>query len=476
MQAHRIVTTIQSLPWWATVVALTVAGCKNCTGAQTDADLLPELETALGIVDQPDTLALALRRFEKDARIYRRPELANRISRLADQTEAASQPESLCSPLQVSQWIRAHLTRLRAELEKQPTTPVDPILCGSAPRPLVRGVETTWTLYGLDLNSDAADLALMRVGRSAAANVTSHLNVQSAVKAQVRLAGPNALTIGPDDVELVLTSAGKNLSRVPIVDVRPGLRVQASKGRSAVAPNPTATATVPDDHILIGGGCRASFTSNGQLIVANHPSSDRAWTCAAKGHVDTTPGAMAAFALSIPSSLGIKPQVAVDTREGGAQVRALANLPAGYILLGGGCRLKRASEKSTHLITAMKPGTRSYECEAKDHRPRARVDRSQATLEAYAIGIPEDAPLAIVREEVDGIEAGRGQVSARLTDPRAIVVGGGCTVSATEKGTALWASYPRVGERRWVCAHKEHRKKEQALPTAFVLGLRVSEN
>ena len=445
------------------------AGCKDCVGARTDAELLPELTAALETIEQPDAWEEALRRFERDARIYRRPQLANRIARLASQAEAARQPESLCSPTQIGTWIKAHLSRLRAEFEGQPTTPVEPVLCGTAPRPLIRGVDEVWNLYGLDLNAKSADLKLTVTGTAGMSDKTPHLAVVSSVKAEVQLAGEGGLRLHPLDQVLTLKAGDRVLSELPITDERPALRVTSTVHRGGVAAHPTATATVPADHVLIGGGCRASFRGDGQLLIASYPSGVQTWTCGSKDHLASDPSHITAYALSIPKSMGISTYVATSTSGRGGHMQALANLPAGYKLIGGGCRITKAIDISGHLLTIMRPGPRSYECEAKDH-----VVESVAVLNAYAIGIPEDIPFDVLRDDVAGVDARRGHVSARLSQPRSILVGGGCMVTQGEHGNLLWASYPRVDERRWVCAHKDHQRHQTAMPTAFALGLRAN--
>ena len=450
------------------VLALAASGCKDCVGAQSDSELLPELASALETITEPDDWEGALHRFERDARVYRRPKLANRIARLANQAEMAGQPESLCTPVVVGQWIRAHLTRLRAELEGQPTTPVEPALCGSAPRPVIRNVDESWNLYGLDLNAEHNRLQLVVTSSAGERDVSKYLLFQSPVRAQLRL-GDNGLKLHPLDVEIVLKSGGRVLSRLPLTDARPALRVQSTESRGEVAAHPTATATVPENHVMIGGGCRSSFTGTGQLLIASYPSTPSTWTCRSKDHLTSDPSTITAYALSIPKSLGIPAHIATSTSPHGGHVRTQANLPPGYLLVGGGCRLTRAAPASGHLLTIMKPGTRSYECEAKDH-----LVRSQAVLEAYAVGIPDDLPFEVVREAVTGVEARRGHVSARLTRTTAVLIGGGCSVTQGEDGNLLWASFPRADERRWVCAHKDHRHSQRATPSAYALGLRAN--
>ncbi|MEM7675483.1 MAG: hypothetical protein AAF449_05715 [Myxococcota bacterium] len=449
------------------MLLIALAGCKDCVGAQKDAELLPELNAALKIIEQPDEWETALRRFERDARIYFRPKLANRVARLASQAETAGQPESLCTPTQVGEWIRAHLTRVRAELEGQPTTPVEPVLCGSAPRPLVRGHDTQWNLYGLDLNAPTARLTLARASGDGETDATPFLAIRSPVKAIVDLSS-KGLQLTAQDTELLLKMGDRVLSRVPIDDASATFRVTTTESRSTVAAHPTTTATIPADHTLIGGGCRASFTGSGQLLVASYPSSPRGWTCKSKDHITSDPSNIIAYALSVPQARGLITTVATSTSPRGGHVRTLAHLPAGYKVIGGGCRISGASINSGHLLTVMKPGTTSFECEAKDH-----IIRSQANLQAYAIGIADDAPIEVVRQEVIGVESRHGRASARLTRPDAVLVGGGCTVTQSKDGNLLWASYPRTEERRWICAHKDHRTNTRATPTAFALGLRA---
>ncbi|MEO1336147.1 MAG: hypothetical protein AAFV29_10910, partial [Myxococcota bacterium] len=350
-------------------------GCKDCVGAQEDAELLPELNAALKVIEQPDEWEKALQRFEKDARIYFRPKLANRIARLASQAEAAGQPESLCTPTQVGEWIRAHLTRVRAELEGQPTTPVEPVLCGSSPRPLVQGYDTQWNLYGLDLNASTARLTLTKTSSAGEVDATRFLAIRSPVKAVVDLSA-DGLQLTAKDTELMLKLGDRVLSRVPLNHKQATFRITTTENRSRVAAHPTTTATIPADHTMIGGGCRASFTGSGQLLVESYPSSPRNWTCKSKDHLTPDPSNIIAYALSVPKTLGLITTIATSTSPRGGHIRSQAHLPAGYKVIGGGCRISRASIDSGHLLTVMKPGSTSFECEAKDH-----IIRSQANLQ-----------------------------------------------------------------------------------------------
>lgn len=452
------------------LVLVFVSGCKACVGARSDAELLPELDRALESFHQPDDWRSALRRFEWSARIYRRPTLANRIFRLATQAEAATQPESLCTPVQVAHWIRAHLSRLRAALDGQAVTRVEPVLCGSTPRPLVRDVDEAWVLYGLDLQTDRANLRLLLASTATTTDVTPYLSVLSPVKAVVRFSGAGALRLSPGDYELVLQAGSRVLSRLPIVETQPVLRITTTVERGAVSVRATATATVPTDHVLVGGGCRGNYTTVGQLLTASYPSKRVAWRCEARAHLEPEPSYITAYALSVPRSLGFVPRVVTSTSRRGLRLEAQALLPAGYSLLSGGCRVTEPDVRDGPLLVDMAPGTSSFHCRCRDH-----LVKSQATLRAYAVGIPDDAPFEVFMDQSPGVEARQGHVSARMTTPYAALVGGGCSVSQTYHGNLLWAAYPRVDERRWVCAHTDHQKVQRATPTAYALGLRLRE-
>lgn len=446
------------------VVALAPYGCRDCVGAKSDAELLPELGTALKNIAPPERWKPELTRFEKKARIYRRPALANRIAKLAQEAEAADQPGGLCTSVQVGQWVLAHLTRLRAELQGQPTTPVGPTLCGTAPRPLIRGFDATWNLYGLGLT--AKGLSLVVTSSTSRRDVTHHLEILSPVKARVRLAGADALALGPNDRELSLTSADRELSRVRLTSERPALPVSTTEGRSNLAA--TATASIPADHILVGGGCRMSSVGTGQVLISSFPGPDGTWRCRAKDDTTARPRSVTAVALSLPSRLGIEPTITSSSSSRAKLAYALANLPAEYLLVGGGCRLIQTSTSSGHVLTTMRPGTRSYECGATDTQGGS-TDR----LEAYAIGVPDILPYGVVRNTRVDQATDHGHASARLNVDSSVLIGGGCAVQAEEGSHLLWASFPRVDERRWVCAHRDRAPDARATPSAYVLGLRT---
>jgi hypothetical protein len=72
------------------------------------------------------------------------------------------------------------------------------------------------------------------------------------------------------------------------------------------SPFPTATATLPLDYTLTGGGAFVDYGSGyGSLLTASFPSSDYTWEVRAKQHISPDSARITAYAIGMKSTVGI---------------------------------------------------------------------------------------------------------------------------------------------------------------------------
>src|SRR5258708_7691079 len=64
----------------------------------------------------------------------------------------------------------------------------------------------------------------------------------------------------------------------------PPLQLRTFIATSSTASHPEVRVIVPDDYLLISGGCRDNWSGWGNLLVASYPESPNAWACIGKDH------------------------------------------------------------------------------------------------------------------------------------------------------------------------------------------------
>lgn len=156
--------------------------------------------------------------------------------------------------------------------------------------------------------------------------------------------------------------------------------------REDSSPNPQATATLPNDYVLTGGGARIVFPGRGNLIYATYPVSERQWMVKAKQHCEESPNAHAwAYAIGIKPSAKNPYSIVNDiqTSESNFSLspQAVATVLKGYTLSGGGASTFWKQHGSL-LFKTYPTSTNSWKSHAKAH-----CEAENTTIITYAIGI-----------------------------------------------------------------------------------------
>jgi hypothetical protein len=131
---------------------------------------------------------------------------------------------------------------------------------------------------------------------------------------------------------------------------------------SAVAPQPEATAMLPPNFALLGGGCRVNVDdlSPGNLLTASFPASLSSWECRAKDHLVSSPASVTAFVIGIrPRDPNVPlPQVQIDSATSEVIAHPHAEVrPAGsgFVVTGGGARANIGPADTGQLLTQSAP-------------------------------------------------------------------------------------------------------------------------
>jgi len=148
--------------------------------------------------------------------------------------------------------------------------------------------------------------------------------------------------------------------------------------RSAPAEHPSIAVTAPPGFNLIGGGARANWISEGQLLYASFPRSSQ-WVAASKDHVMAETGTVDAFAIGITTSaipgfgtLDVNTSQISTFVPGGYGTASLA-APAGWVLASVGANAQGTTEG--RLLTDLIPfvdapadTAQGITVRSKDHR------------------------------------------------------------------------------------------------------------
>lgn len=185
-------------------------------------------------------------------------------------------------------------------------------------------------------------------------------------------------------------AVGLKLAGVSVPTLQSFMRVVSL--RSTRSQRPSVSIGVPGGYNLIGGGARANWSTEGQLLTRSMPSSNQ-WVAASKDHVVAEAGTVDAFAIGITTgaipgfgTLDVTiPQnfTSVPTGYGMAN----AAIPAGWVVasIGGDAQYASAGRMLTDLIPfvdAPAGFTQGVTVRSKDHE----VQDSGKTS-AYVIAI-----------------------------------------------------------------------------------------
>ncbi|WP_395794532.1 S8 family peptidase [Aquimonas sp.] len=245
---------------------------------------------------------------------------------------------------------------------------------------------------------------------------------------------------------------------------------------------------VPDGWAVIGGGAEGELLPTGHLLTASYPEAGYgAWRISTSEHLSPHPAEIRGWAIAMKiegwsrSSLMRQLTVVPATSDTASQPDAVAYLPAGYTLLGGGFRIQTEGVGSFATLSAPVPNPLSanirslpgWQARAKDH-----LQSSPATVTAYAIGI---------RSTINGVgnvHSTIDQATAPATaHPQAAVdvptgyarSGCGAFLDWSGAGSLLWRIQPTFGEQGAGCtlSAKDHLTPSPAGLLGYAIGVRV---
>src|SRR5918992_3289786 len=161
----------------------------------------------------------------------------------------------------------------------------------------------------------------------------------------------------------------------------------------------TTSVSVDTDFVLVGGGAMISQWQNeddllgqpGALLTKSYPTSNfTTWHAASKDHGTAYPHYLRAYAigmrLSGVSSVQLRDYMIFvpQTSSAGHHPTAVASVPPGYLLLGGGARANGTPQRGLLLTASYPYSSHEWVASAKDHH-----FSEMGTVDAFAIGIQQ---------------------------------------------------------------------------------------
>jgi hypothetical protein len=247
------------------------------------------------------------------------------------------------------------------------------------------------------------------------------------------------------------------------------LSVQLFQATSALAAHPQVTVTVPSGYKIVGGGAVDNWGDGaGNLLTAAYPQGPNTWFAAGKDHEVSSPATLTGYALAIHDPHN-EWDVTIQSSTSGpdAHPTAVATLPQGYVLTGGGAFVDWTG--AGNLLTASFPNAAlSWEASSKDH------DISDpAAITAYVIGIRHRAGTVRLAQTVIQVTGANQQhpTATACLGAEWTLCGGGAVDNWDGDGNLLTATYPEGS--CWTAAGKDQIHASPATITAYAIGLRV---
>jgi len=254
------------------------------------------------------------------------------------------------------------------------------------------------------------------------------------------------------------------------------LEVKMFIAAGTVASHPTADVTVPADFKLVGGGALIDLVDPGNYLTACFPIGERTWVAFGKDHEAPSPAAITvfAFALHDPND---EWEVHTEIAKGGpaSAPRAVATLPPGFILTGGGAFVIPSGGAGNMLTASFPNADGGWEVRSKDHDT---PDPCQ--IMAFAIGVRFKADPNRVR----GLIVNRTSPSdphplVKMCLPDGFTLTGGGAFDQWEGGagnllTASCPDFPGLPTSSlqcWNARGKDHFTPSPAALEVFALGL-----
>jgi hypothetical protein len=149
------------------------------------------------------------------------------------------------------------------------------------------------------------------------------------------------------------------------------------------APHPQATAVLPNDYTLTGGGAFVNWQGAGNLLTASFPNGPHSWEARSKDHDISDPSRITAYVIGVRPRTGNKKLMHIIKEATGAaepHPNAHVCLDPDWILSGGGALDNWSG--AGNLLTSSYPEGTCWFASGKDH-----IHPSPAAITAYVIGI-----------------------------------------------------------------------------------------
>jgi vibriolysin len=247
--------------------------------------------------------------------------------------------------------------------------------------------------------------------------------------------------------------------------------VQLFVATSGAAEHPSVELNIPPQYKILGGGAFDHWSGTGNLLTASYPVSLQTWFAAGKDHEVVSPAAISAFALALfdPNDEW-NVVIQAETSDPAEHPQAVAILPPGFTLTGGGAFVDYGGGAGNLLTASFPNSASSWEARSKDHLV---VDEAKIT--AYAIGLQprpgNNARLSNVIVNSTGLVAEHPSAQVCLDDAFTLS-GGGAIDNWNEPGNLLTASFPMGG--CWLAAGKDHIEVSPASITVYAIGIRTA--
>ena len=178
--------------------------------------------------------------------------------------------------------------------------------------------------------------------------------------------------------------------------------VRVYTGQWVYGQHNTTSVSVDTDFVLVGGGAMISQWQNpddllgqpGALLTKSYPNSNfTTWHAASKDHGTIYWHYLRAYAigmrLSGVSSVQLRSYMVIvqQTSSTGHHPTAVASVPPGYLLLGGGARANGSLARGLLLTASYPYSFHEWMASAKDHH-----FSELGTVDAFAIGIQQSIP------------------------------------------------------------------------------------
>jgi hypothetical protein len=231
---------------------------------------------------------------------------------------------------------------------------------------------------------------------------------------------------------------------------------------------------IDSDMMVVGGGAVAKWTGNGALLTASYPSIGMdGWTGSSKDHTVPDPHKLSMYALGLKVNGMTREElyrhmcVVVATSPVTAHPEARVDLPADYLVLGGGFKVDWHGYGN--LATASFPSSlTSWTARSKDHEAS-----DPASLTVFAIGITRILPVGTVETNIQRVDSSsEAHPSARANVlPGFALTGGGAEVHWHGSGNMLWKLRPT--EHGFSGGAKDHDISDPAHLSVYSVAMRI---